>query len=89
MKVKVLGAGSIGNHLSNAARRLGWSVDLVDPDPAALERTRSKIYPSRYGNWDEAIRLFAPIHRTIPRLRPHLYRHAARQPHAACPRGRR
>jgi predicted dehydrogenase len=60
MKVKVLGAGSIGNHLSNAARRLGWSVDLVDPDPAALERTRTKIYPSRYGTWDEAIRLLAP-----------------------------
>jgi hypothetical protein len=36
MKVKVLGAGSIGNHLSNAARRLGWSVDMVDSDPAAL-----------------------------------------------------
>src|SRR5262245_7013228 len=58
MKVKVLGAGSIGNHLSNAARRLGWSVDIVDPDPAALERTRTSIYPSRYGSWDAAIRLF-------------------------------
>jgi len=60
MKVKILGAGSIGNHLSNAARRLGWSVDIVDPDPAALERTRMMIYPSRYGAWDDAIRLFAP-----------------------------
>ena len=59
-KVKILGAGSIGNHLSHAARSLGWSVDLVDPDPAALERTRTKIYPSRYGRWDEAIRLMAP-----------------------------
>ena len=60
MKVKVLGAGSIGNHLSNAARQLGWSVDIIDPDPAALERTRTMIYPSRYGTWDDAIRLFAP-----------------------------
>lgn len=60
MKVKVLGAGSIGNHLSNAARQLGWSVDIVDPDPAALQRTRTDIYPSRYGVWDDAIRLFAP-----------------------------
>jgi predicted dehydrogenase len=58
MKVKILGAGSIGNHLSNAARQLGWSVDIVDP--AALERTRKMIYPSRYGTWDDAIRLFAP-----------------------------
>jgi predicted dehydrogenase len=57
MKVKVLGAGSIGNHLSNASRTLGWSVDLVDTDAAALERTRNQIYPSRYGEWDEAIQL--------------------------------
>ena len=60
MKTKILGAGSIGNHLSHAARTLGWSVDLVDPDPAALERTRMQIYPGRYGRWDESIRLFAP-----------------------------
>jgi predicted dehydrogenase len=60
MKVKVLGAGSIGNHLANASRALGWSVDMVDPDPAALERTRTSIYPSRYGRWDDAIRLFDP-----------------------------
>ena len=39
-RVKVIGAGSIGNHLSNASRRLGWQVDLVDNDPKALERTR-------------------------------------------------
>jgi predicted dehydrogenase len=57
-KIKILGAGSIGNHLSNAARTLGWSVDLVDTDPRALERTRTQIYPGRYGKWDESIRLF-------------------------------
>lgn len=59
MKIKILGAGSIGNHLSHAARTLAWSVDLVDSDPAALERTRSQIYPVRYGRWDDTIRLFA------------------------------
>ena len=58
MRVKVIGAGSIGNHLSHAARSLGWSVDLVDSDPAALTRTQTQIYPTRYGGWDEAIRLF-------------------------------
>lgn len=57
-KVKIIGAGSIGNHLSHAARTLGWSVDLCDLDPAALERTRQEIYPARYGQWDSAIRLF-------------------------------
>ena len=54
----MLGAGSIGNHLSHAARRLGWAVDLVDIDPAALERARDEIYPNRYGSWDNAINLF-------------------------------
>jgi predicted dehydrogenase len=58
MKVKVLGAGSIGNHLSNASRAMGWDVDLCDVDPVALTRTRNEIYPGRYGKWDEGIRLF-------------------------------
>lgn len=57
-KIKVLGAGSIGNHLSHAARSLGWSVDLCDIDPAALQRTKTQIYPTRYGKWDEGIRTF-------------------------------
>lgn len=57
MRVKIFGAGSIGNHLSNASRSLGWHVDLCDIDPAALVRTRNEIYPARYGKWDEAIRL--------------------------------
>jgi predicted dehydrogenase len=57
-KVKVLGAGSIGNHLSNAARTMGWSVDMCDVDPRALDRTRTQIYPMRYGRWDDKIRLF-------------------------------
>lgn len=57
-RIKILGAGSIGNHLSNAARTMGWSVDLCDIDPCALERTRTQIYPMRYGKWDEGIRLF-------------------------------
>jgi predicted dehydrogenase len=58
-RVKVIGAGSIGNHLSHAARRKGWSVAICDIDPAALERTRTQIYPSRYGAWDESIALYS------------------------------
>lgn len=57
MKVKVFGAGSIGNHLTQAARRMGWSVLMCDPDPAALTRTREQIYPQRYGAWDADIQL--------------------------------
>ena len=53
--IKIVGAGSIGNHLANAARSRGWGVILTDADPAALERARASIYPGRYGAWDEAI----------------------------------
>lgn len=58
MKVKIIGAGSIGNHMAQASRRMGWDVAIVDSDPKALERTRGDIYPKRYGAWDEAIQLY-------------------------------
>jgi len=57
-RAKVYGAGSVGNHLSHAARRLGWDVTLCDVSDAALRRTKEDIYPQRYGNWDEGIELF-------------------------------
>ena len=55
--VKIIGAGSIGNHLAHASRSLGWEVTLCDVDQAALDRTRTQIYPTRYGAWDDAITL--------------------------------
>jgi len=58
-KVKVYGAGSIGNHLANASRRMGWAADICDIDPEALRRTREEIYPMRYGKWDASIGLYA------------------------------
>jgi len=58
-RVKVFGAGSIGNHLAHACRSLGWAVTLCDVDPQALRRTREEIYPARYGAWDDGIRLAA------------------------------
>ena len=45
MKVKIYGAGSIGNHLANASRQMGWSVDICDVDRSALKRTKNEIYP--------------------------------------------
>ncbi len=56
-KVKILGAGSIGNHFSHAARTIGASVDLCDIDQQALQRTKEQIYPARYGSWDDSINL--------------------------------
>ena len=57
MKVKIIGAGSIGNHLGHAARTLDWNVTIVDIDPLALKRTKESIYPSRYEIWDNKINL--------------------------------
>jgi predicted dehydrogenase len=57
-KVKVYGAGSIGNHLSYASRQMGWRVDLCDINKDALERAKNEIYPSRYGKWDDSIGLY-------------------------------
>lgn len=59
MKVKIIGAGSIGNHLSKASRSAGWEVTVVDKDPEALRRMKEEIYPKRYEAWDEAIKLFS------------------------------
>jgi predicted dehydrogenase len=57
VRAKIVGAGSIGNHLARALRTHAVDVDLVDTDPAALARARDEIYPSRYGAWDPAIGL--------------------------------
>ena len=58
MRVKIIGAGSIGNHLAYAARRAGWDVAVIDQDPQALARMKNDVYPNRYGGWDDKIRLF-------------------------------
>jgi predicted dehydrogenase len=57
VRAKIVGAGSIGNHLARALRSHDVAVDLVDADPAALARARDDIYPARYGAWDPAIGL--------------------------------
>jgi predicted dehydrogenase len=56
-KVKIYGAGSIGNHLAHACRNKGWDVTVCDRDDDALTRMKNDIYPSRYGKWDESIKL--------------------------------
>jgi predicted dehydrogenase len=56
-RIKIYGAGSIGNHLAHASRRMGWDVTVCDVSPAALQRMQHEIYPSRYGKWDDGIRL--------------------------------
>lgn len=53
--VLIVGAGSIGNHMSYAARCLDINVTVFDIDSLALQRMREEIYPGRYGQWDDAI----------------------------------
>jgi len=60
LNVKIIGAGSVGNHLANAFRSFRQNVTLTDIDKNALERTRFDIYPSRYGTWDKEISLGTP-----------------------------
>ena len=55
--IRIVGAGSIGNHLAHAARHRGWKVVLTDIDDDALQRARTDIYPGRYGAWDDEIEL--------------------------------
>ena len=57
MKARIFGAGSIGNHLSNALRKLNYAVEVIDIDKNALIRMKEDIYPTRYGSWDENIEL--------------------------------
>lgn len=55
--IRIVGAGSIGNHLAHAARHRGWKVVLTDIDEGALQRSQNDIYPGRYGAWDDEIEL--------------------------------
>ena len=57
MKARIFGAGSIGNHLSNALRKLKYKIEVIDIDKSALSRMKDEIYPSRYGVWDKKINL--------------------------------
>jgi predicted dehydrogenase len=57
-KVKIIGAGSVGNHHANACRAAGFEVAVVDSNQDALRRMREDIYPKRYGAWDEGIKLY-------------------------------
>lgn len=55
--VLIVGAGSIGNHLAQAVRRMDWKVTVCDRDKSALMRMHNDIYPMRYGAWDPEILL--------------------------------
>lgn len=53
--ILIFGAGSIGNHMSNACISLGWRVFVTDKNPKALLRMKKVIYPKRYKKWNTNI----------------------------------
>ena len=55
--VLIFGSGSIGNHLANASRKLGLSVNVTDISDKALLRMKIKFTPFRYLKWDNKIEL--------------------------------
>ncbi len=55
--VLIFGAGSIGNHMAYACRKLKLTVYITDIDPNALFRMKNSIYPTRYGLWDKNIKI--------------------------------
>ncbi len=56
-KILIFGAGSIGNHMTYASRRLKHEVTITDVNLKALNRMKNEIYPKRYKNWDKSISL--------------------------------
>lgn len=56
-KILIFGAGSIGNHMSYACSKFGYSVYVTDKDPNALKRMKNKIFPKRYKKWKKNIKL--------------------------------
>ena len=60
IRVKIIGAGSIGNHLAHACRNRDWDVLVVDSSSDALVRMVRETYPTRYGAWDDKIMVSKP-----------------------------
>ena len=42
-KILIFGAGSIGNHMAFACRKLGYDVCVIDKDQMALNRMKKYI----------------------------------------------
>ena len=57
MKIGIIGAGSIGNHLAFSWRKIGAEVTVCDISETALDRFKTQTYPTRYGDFDNEIRL--------------------------------
>ena len=56
-KVLIFGAGSIGNHFTNACLKINAIPFVTDISFEALIRMKKKIFPSRYKKWSNKIQV--------------------------------
>ena len=56
-KIFIFGAGSIGNHLTNASLKSGYEVYITDKSEIALKRMKTELFKKRYGYWSEKIKI--------------------------------
>ena len=56
-KIFIFGAGSIGNHLTNASLRSGYEVYITDKSEIALKRMKNELFKKRYGYWSDKIKI--------------------------------
>ena len=56
MKIKIVGAGSAGNHMAYAFKDKA-SITMTDNTMSALSRSKNRIYIPRYKKWDKNISL--------------------------------
>lgn len=52
-KILIIGAGSIGNHMTNACLKIGYEVFITDKSDKALTFMKKNLFPKRYGYWDK------------------------------------
>ena len=52
-KILIIGAGSIGNHMTNACLKSGYEVFITDKSDKALTFMKKNLFPKRYGYWDK------------------------------------
>lgn len=55
MNILIFGCGSIGTHHAHAARSLGFNVFITDIKKNQIDYMKEKLFPSRYGKWDNKI----------------------------------
>lgn len=57
IKIKIIGAGSAGNHIAYAFKKHNAHITMIDINLSSLKRSKNKIYIPRYKVWDKNINL--------------------------------